>query len=224
MKSASKAGDFSGFGDPTASTRIPDSLFSELLPHLQDLSELKVVLYSLWRIEHMDSGLRAVAREDFAQAHLGLTPAEIDNGLERALEDRVLLKAGSGPSTRYVLNSPEGQATAKALADGRFPDGVAVSSTPLERPSIFSLYEQNIGPLTPLIADALKDAESTFPEEWVSEAIELAVRNNKRSWSYCEAILRRWKEEGRGAKQNRRDDQAARQRDVEEKIRKFIRG
>ena len=94
----------------------------------------------------------------------------------------------------------------------------------MERPNVFGVYEQNIGPLTPLIADALKDAEQSYPAEWINEAIELAVRNNKRSWSYCEAILKRWKEEGRGAKQNRRDDQAARQRDVEEKIRKFIRG
>jgi DnaD/phage-associated family protein len=94
----------------------------------------------------------------------------------------------------------------------------------MERPNVFGLYEENIGPLTPLIGDALKDAEQSYAPEWIRDAIELAVRNNKRSWSYCEAILRRWKEEGRGAKQNRRDDQAARQRDVEEKIRKFIRG
>jgi DnaD/phage-associated family protein len=94
----------------------------------------------------------------------------------------------------------------------------------LERPTIFTLYEENIGPLTPLVADALKDAEETYPESWLSDAIDLAARNNKRSWSYCEAILKRWKEEGRGQKQNRRDDQATRQRDTEEKIRKFIRG
>jgi len=38
---------------------------------------------------------------------------------------------------------------------------------PPERPNIFKLYEENIGPLTPLIADALKDAEKTYPPEWV---------------------------------------------------------
>ena len=37
-----------------------------------------------------------------------------------------------------------------------------------------------------------------------------------------EAILKRWKEEGRAEKQNRRDDQASRQRDVEDKIKKFV--
>ena len=33
----------------------------------------------------------------------------------------------------------------------------------LERPNIFRLYEQNIGPLTPLMADALREAERGLP-------------------------------------------------------------
>jgi DnaD/phage-associated family protein len=215
---------FSGFGDSDTFTPIPDSVFAELLRQVEDLPELKVALYGIWRIQHMDSALKALAREDFSQIELGLDSLEIESGLERAVKHEILLIAGAGPGTRYLLNSPEGRAAAQAILEGQWHDGTAVSSTPTERPNIFGLYEQNIGPLTPLIADALKDAEESYPVEWISEAIDLAVRNNKRSWSYCEAILKRWKEEGRGAKQNRRDDQAARQRDVEEKIRKFIRG
>lgn len=224
MRRMATAKRFSGFGDSETSTSIPDSLFTGFLQQAQDLPELKIVLYALWRIQHMDSSLKALTREDFAQADLGLGALEIDGGLQRAVEDQVLLRVGEGPGVRYLLNSPQGQAAARLLAEGRMSDELGLSSGPLERPSVFSLYEQNVGPLTPLIADALKDAEETYPLDWISEAIELAVKNNKRSWSYCEAILRRWKEEGRGAKQNRRDDQAARQRDVEEKIRKFIRG
>ena len=89
---------------------------------------------------------------------------------------------------------------------------------------MFKLYEENIGPLTPLIADALKDAEATYAPQWIADAIELAVEHNKRSWKYCEAILKRWKEEGRGQKQNRRDDQAARRRDAKDKIKQFLEG
>ncbi len=215
---------FPGFGDSEATIAIPDSLFAQLLPALQDLPELKVVLYALWRIQHMDSDVKALNREDFSEAEIGLDGPQIDAGLERAIADQILLLAGTGTGRRYLLNSPAGRASAQAIAEGRWRGDESISSAPLERPNIFGLYEQNIGPLTPLIADALKDAEESFPAEWIGEAIELAVKNNKRSWSYCEAILRRWKEEGRGAKQNRRDDQAARQRDVEEKIRKFIRG
>lgn len=64
-------------------------------------------------------------------------------------------------------------------------------------PNIYTLYEQNIGALTPLLADTLKDAEQTYPQPWIADAMLLAVKNNKRNWKYCEAILRRWNTEGK---------------------------
>jgi DnaD/phage-associated family protein len=63
--------------------------------------------------------------------------------------------------------------------------------------SVFSIYESNIGILTPLIADALEDAEKEYPIDWITESILLAVTNNKRNWRYCETILKRWKENGK---------------------------
>jgi DNA replication protein len=67
----------------------------------------------------------------------------------------------------------------------------------VERPNIFVLYEQNIGLLSPLIADELKDAADRYPEEWIEAAFREAVQNNKRKWKYISAILRRWETEGR---------------------------
>ena len=66
-----------------------------------------------------------------------------------------------------------------------------------EPPDIFSLYEQNIGMLTPMIAEELRDALKVYPENWISDAIKEAVSNNKRKWSYISAILERWTAEGR---------------------------
>ena len=40
----------------------------------------------------------------------------------------------------------------------------------VDRPNIFALYEQNIGLLTPLIAEDLKDAINHYPEEWIEAA------------------------------------------------------
>ena len=216
-------GIFPGFRESEGLTSLPDSLFTELLPQITDVGEIKVVLYALWRFGHMDGDMQSLGTEDFAASDLGLKSDEILAALVKAVSDGILLQEKVGSRVSYFVNSPTGRAAAEAMASGS-PANKTHSSTPLERPDIFALYEANIGPLTPLIADALKDAEAGYAAEWIREAIELAVRNNKRSWSYCEAILRRWKEEGRGPKQNRRDDQAARQRDVEEKIRKFIRG
>jgi len=215
---------FKGFQGSETFTAIPDTLFRELLQLISGEAELKVVLYALWRVENVDTRPHALGWQDFSSAPLGLSPEQVKSGLAEAIEHRILLEVGVGKDPRYFLNSPRGRAAAEALRAGRPAPTGAGSSLPLERPTIFRLYEENIGPLTPLVADALKDAEESYPASWLPDAIELATRNNKRSWSYCEAILKRWKEEGRGQKQTRRDDQATRQRESEEKIRKFIRG
>lgn len=55
-------------------------------------------------------------------------------------------------------------------------------------------YEQEIGALTPFIADAIRDACETYPMEWIPEAMEIAVKANIRSWSYVLGILKRCKE------------------------------
>ncbi|HLI08319.1 MAG TPA: DnaD domain protein [Ktedonobacteraceae bacterium] len=69
----------------------------------------------------------------------------------------------------------------------------------VERPNIFVLYEQNIGLLSPLIAEELKEAADRYPAEWIEAAFREAVMYNKRNWKYIRAILRRWETEGRQA-------------------------
>lgn len=196
---------FKGFTDSESFTQLPDTFFHQVLNQIDNAEELKVTVYFLWRAEHMDGTFRGLREDDFSTKELGLSIEEIRAGLERAVKRGVLLRAESKSEKYFLLNSPRGRATLQAIQSGAWHPEDAVSATPMERPNIFRLYEENIGPLTPLIADALKDAEDTYSAEWVAETIDLAVRNNKRSWRYCEAILKRWKEEGRGEKQDRRD-------------------
>ena len=66
-----------------------------------------------------------------------------------------------------------------------------------EKPNIFRVYEENIGALTPIIAEILKIAEKDYGSDWIVDAITLAVKNKKRNWRYCETILARWREEGK---------------------------
>ena len=72
-------------------------------------------------------------------------------------------------------------------------------------PDIFSLYEQNIGMLTPIIADELREAEKLYPQGWIKDAIKEAVNHGKRKWSYVLAILERWSVEGRSDGAYQRD-------------------
>jgi DnaD/phage-associated family protein len=214
--------NFKGFTDSETFTQLPDSFFHHLLKEIKDVDELKVTVYFLWRIEHMDGPFRALCETDFDAKDLGLAADEVASALEKACQRGSLLKSQHDTDTFYFLNSPRGRAAAEVFAKGNWRASAQIKSAPMQRPNVFKLYEENIGLLTPLIADALKDAETTYSSEWIADAIELAVKNNKRNWKYCEAILKRWKEEGRAEKQNRRDDQASRQRDVEDKIKKFV--
>lgn len=207
--------NFKGFTEAETFTQLPDSFFRTLLRDIKDADELKVTLYVIWRIVHLEAPFRAVRESDINAKELGLSEAKIKSGLRKAVERGSLLEAQYKSDILFFLNSPRGRAAAQEFSKGQLQGPAAGAAVPLERPNIFRLYEENIGALTPLIADTLKDAEETYSPEWIGEAIELAVKNNKRNWKYCEAILKRWKEEGRAQKQDGRDPQKDRRRYVE---------
>jgi|SRR5579859_2208781 len=110
------------------------------------------------------------------------------------------------PSRQAVAQLQEGELPAERLLELEGPVGEAGASfaaermitVEVERPNIFTLYEQNIGPLVPLIAEELKDADSQYPEDWIVDAFREAVQQNKRNWRYIRAILQRWETEGKG--------------------------
>lgn len=62
-------------------------------------------------------------------------------------------------------------------------------------PNIYQLYSENVGELTPYVADVLTDFESEFPVEDIEYAIREAVELNKRSLRYIETILGRLAQE-----------------------------
>jgi DnaD/phage-associated family protein len=213
---------FKGFTEKDDFTQIPNAFYQHLLGKIVDLPELKITIFALWRLQNMEGELHSLEQNDFSAENLGLSTEEIHSGLEKTVLRGTLLIADNKEQVRYFLNSPRGRVEAESFADGR--KDARVATTPpasLLRPNIFKLYEENIGPITPLLADTLKEAEDEYDPEWIAEAFLIAVERNKRNWKYVEAILKRWKDEGRGKEQNRRDDSESRQRDVEEKFKRF---
>jgi DNA replication protein len=208
---------FSGFTASETFTQVPNGFF-HLLKEIEDLAELKVTLYAIWRIEHMEGNLHALREADFEAKALGLDAKQIQPGLKKAVGRGTLLRATRDSSVVYFVNSPRGRAAAEAFEKGERQASFESLAEPRQKPNIFKLYEENIGPLTPLIADTLKDAEGLYYAEWITDAIGLAVKNNKRNWKYIEAILKRWKDEGRAEKQDRRNDQKDSQPGVSRKI------
>lgn len=66
-----------------------------------------------------------------------------------------------------------------------------------EQQNIFKVYTEEIGLLTPSIADALEGwLKEGMPQKWICDAIREASANNARSMKYINAILKRWDEQG----------------------------
>ena len=194
-------------------TKVPETFFDELLPQIDNLPEMKVTLYVLWFLERQEGSIRYIRARDFLRDQhfmYGLAPAfdQAQLVLSAALEAALLrgsllvahLEGDPLENTLYFLNSPRGRAAVKALQAGEWSPGEPASveaRLTLERPTIFQLYEQNIGPLTPMLAETLQEAEQEYPPDWIEDAMREAVTRNKRSWRYVQAILRAWKERGR---------------------------
>ncbi|MGQ9834098.1 MAG: DnaD domain-containing protein [Candidatus Villigracilaceae bacterium] len=190
---------FPGFSEQDTFTSLPDILFQRLRD-FDDLNEIKILLYALWRVAHTEGPFHALSPSDFEP--LEMSDDDLRLGLDKAVSRGTLIRVRRNSGVFYFLNSPRGRAASEAIRNGIWhPHDKPASGPPRERPNIFRLYEENIGPLTPLLADTLKEAEQIYPAEWIAEAIQIAVERNKRNWKYIEAILKRWKKEGHAKKQ-----------------------
>ena len=218
---------FSGFSSgKVESITFPEPIFTELIPLIDDLDELKVTLHVLYHLSRLHGHPRYILHNDLLQDDVlveGLSEpseARLEAALERAVERGSLLKFEIEIDARqqivYFANSPRGRAALEALRRGEpLPE-----ATSYARPNVFKLYEENIGPLTPLIAEELEAAETTYPMNWIADAFREAVTLNKRSWKYIRAILARWGSEGREDEAAGRDSKV--QRQTEGKYGEFI--
>ncbi|NDJ61342.1 MAG: DnaD domain protein [Chloroflexi bacterium] len=205
---------FPGFSDGAPRlVALPSAFFNDLLPLIDDLAELHVTLFCFWAVQQREGRFRYVRHRELAghaplQAALATTAPEIDPdeslaaALDRACARRSLLRAevtiGSAPEMLYFINAEGGRAAHQQVLSGAWRPGDADHPIELlpERPTIYALYEQNIGPLTPMIADALKDAEHDYPQGWIVDAMRVAVERNARSWRFIASVLDRWRREG----------------------------
>jgi len=127
--------------------------------------------------------------------------------LQKAMDE--LHKAGllfswsdpHNPQKTYLIpGTPSGSGILQNLDDN--PDLVgeyhlAQILPAVERPNLFSLYEDNFGALTPMMAETIKADMEIYTLDWIEDAMKEAVEYNARNWKYVQAILRNWKEKGR---------------------------
>ncbi len=195
--------------------RVPIELFSEILPIVDDLAELKAILYTFWKLAQGSGEVRYVRLDDVLAdlvflAGMGETPEEQETATReafaRAAQRGVLIEivvVHDGHEGKwYFLNSTKGREAVERLRKGDFRglihdiDDVVVGLEK-ERPNIFLLYEQNIGMVTPMVANRLRQLERDYPESWIYDAFSLAVERNARNLAYIHRILQNWAEHGK---------------------------
>lgn len=210
---------FAGFPDRMSYVPVPGAVFGTLLREIDDLAELKALLHIVRLLHEQRRAPRFVRRSELlADAGLLLALADedgnsADDGVRLALDRSVArgtllatpVTDGPVEDTCLFLNTSDNERLIRDLAAGattlsdlkpvvapREPDQSD------QRTSIYALYEQNIGLLTPLLAEELREAEAAYPAAWIEDAFREAVAQNKRNWRYVRRILENWTSRGRG--------------------------
>ena len=199
---------------------VPAPLLGGLLAEIDDLNELKVTLRAIWHIHQKKGVPRPLRRDELCAdpsvagalgAHGEELEQAVDTALDAAVRRGTLLRVDEGEdSPLYLLNTdPERRGVLRTMRGAALHSGGRAETwpAPADRPTVFALYEENIGPLTPVVADRLNEAQSTYPEGWIAEAIEVAAENGVRSWRYVAAILENRAVEGGGDGKPRRDSE-----------------
>jgi DnaD/phage-associated family protein len=208
---------FTGFPPAGTPTLVPSLFFSRVLPEITEPAELVVTLYVTYAASFTKRQPRFVTGRELAAdttlirslaniAGSGRDHEALARGLDLAVERRTILRARVDGDDIYTLNIPANARALARLGNVRIEEPLPPAMDEAV-PDIFTLYEENIGNITPLIAEDLKDAETRYPREWIVRAFREAAELNKRNWRYIERILKRWETEGPSYEEPERDPQ-----------------
>jgi len=190
--SAAQAGQF---------VPVPGTYVSQLMRQVEDLVELKVTLLVFYLLSRSRDYPAYVDESDVvlrSAASLGMGEEDCRAGLDGAVQRGVFLRAElpvQESKTQVLFANIESDLEAIDRLKARTQDADRGVAKPVL--NIFELYEQNIGMITPIVADELRSAQRTYPAEWIEEAFREAVGNRKLNWKYISRILERWTTEGK---------------------------
>ena len=214
---------FKGFPPKMKFTAVPDLFLNKLLPEISDIAELKTTLHIFQTLYQKRGYPRFTSYKELLSNKSLMSSLRGDaKPPDEVLRGALEMATGRGTILHleldrdgvtediYFLNTESDRQVMAKIQNGELKLSGLQAKEPAyvdtgEPPDIFSLYEQNIGMLTPLIADELRDAEQLYPQYWIRDAIKEAVALNKRSWRYIAKILENWSAEGKSDGTHRRD-------------------
>lgn len=187
---------FEGFRAGEGGTAVPERFLSELVPQIKDEAELRLSLFLLWRL-HRLAGYPRALREAELLREAARTGLEARHGLALALRRGTFLAVEVGAERWIALNDEAGRRWREAAQRGEAAAPADAAPSAQGPPNVFRLYEAHIGLIQPALVEELKEAEASYPADWIRAAFEIAVENGARSWRYVASILKRWEREGR---------------------------
>jgi DnaD/phage-associated family protein len=210
---------FNGFPARMEYTPVPNIFLNSVLAEITDTAELKLTLH-LFRLLYFKKGSPQYVTFNELLSDAGLMSGMNNNeeilrqALAAAEQRKTILHAAAEDGKHediYLLNTAANSESVGKIENteirltGFETKRVTPEVPAAVQPNIFTMYEENIGLLTPMIAEELRDAEKTYPEVWIKDAIKEAVNAGKRNWRYIAAILKRWETEGKSDGTHLRD-------------------
>lgn len=206
-------------GAASSSIPIPREFLCERIALIDDPTELHVTL-AVFRLAADFGSSPPAVREDLVlddpvlarTFHEDRRSSRLSQRIRRGLQYataresviQVVLSTESQEERWYIPASDENRAGLARIMNEQEAWPVAGTSSVIvaAAPSVYSLYEKNIGMLTPLLTDQIENALDLYPLAWIEDAIQEAVNYNKRNWRYILRVLESWNVNGRGERGN----------------------
>ena len=210
--------DFKEFKKNVKYIPVPAPVFDILLENISDISDLKLMFRIIWLLQMYNRKPQYVTESEIIAdkliAKLTQSTSKTIKSINN-LEKYGVLKSSVNKHDNNKVIFLNSNSVKEMIEKSNLP----ITGTDLDPwesnhniPNIYSLYEQNIGMITPHVAELIKEAENTYPVEWIEDAIKHASTQNKRSWAYISSILNRWKIEGKDNGEHPRHNRKTRYR------------
>ncbi|MFL2664955.1 MAG: DnaD domain protein [Dehalococcoidia bacterium] len=190
----------------------PAPLFSTYLEKYESLEEVKILLkiiHSLYLKKDFPAFLytKELLSDPIMLKIYDNEKENINEGIKNSLislEDKgiIILIIDDENNERIFINTDQvrkhiqRQGIEKDFSYNQFGSGIVDLSSEKQNP-VITLYENNIGYITPIIYESIHNALIEYEEADILDAIKIASENNVKNWKYIETILKRWLSEGK---------------------------
>lgn len=149
--------------------------------------------FDQWKVSlHQTAVLKASLLADLIKTNVTRRHPPVSESLTQQLVNHL-------PPCKYITYTPSLESEAAKEKERK---GNKISTTTGQQKmskdfgEFCRVYKENIGMLSPLLAQELQLLFNDFSFEWFEEAVKEAVTWNKRSLQYISSILKRWSVEG----------------------------